>query len=126
MNLRLIALATTIALGLFNYSSSGSGNPNSVSAFSRDRLNGEFRPPVSGETKAQVKAQYGDPDQVSHEGKHEERWVYVFGKDRLLGDKGLLALEPGHFVRVRVLRIDFDRDGRVTSWRTALVTTTRL
>jgi hypothetical protein len=48
-------------------------------------------------------------------------WVYVFGKDKILGNNKLFIPNYGLFVRVRVLKINFDRDGRVTSWKTALV-----
>jgi hypothetical protein len=119
----LIALAATVSiLGVSGYSSSGSDNPFGVSTSQARRL--DFRLPTKGETKAEVKAQYSDPDQVSQDAEHGESWVYVFGKDRL--NNRLLIPGSALFVRVRVLRINFDREGRVTSWRTALVTTTPL
>ena len=121
----LIALAATVAiLGVSGYSSSDSDNPFGVFTSHARRLDNKFRLPTKGETKAEVKAQYSDPDQVSQDAQHGESWVYVFGKDRL--NNRLLIPGSGLFVRVRVLRINFDREGRVTSWRTALVTTTPL
>jgi hypothetical protein len=116
----LIALAATVAvLGVSGYSSSGSDNALGVSTSRSGRLDNKFRLPVRGETKAQVKAQYSDPDQVSQDAEHGESWIYVFGKDRL--NSKLFIPGSGLFVRVSVLRINFDREGRVVSWRTALV-----
>ena len=122
MNNIVIALAATIAaLSVSVYNSSGSNNSDGVSTSSSDRSDNKFRPPVRGETKAEVKAQYSDPDQVSHDGENGESWVYVFGKDKILGNDKLFIPGYGLFVRVRVLRIQFDRDGRVTGWKTAII-----
>ena len=122
MNNIVIALAATIAaLSVSVYNSSGSNNPDGVSNSSSERLDNKFRPPVRGETKAEVKAQYSDPDQVSPDGQNGESWVYVFGKDKILGNDKLFIPGYGLFVRVRVLRIQFDRDGRVTGWKTAII-----
>ena len=78
---------------------------------------------MRGETMAQVRAQFRDPDQVTHDAEHGESWVYVFGKDRFLGNKPFVSEQ---LIRVRVLRINFDREGRVTDWKAALVTTAAL
>lgn len=122
MNNIVIALAATVAvLSVAAYNSSGSNDPDSVSTSSADRLNNQFRPPVRGETKAEVKAQYSDPDQVSHDSENGESWLYVFGKDKILGNDKLFIPGYGLFASVRVLRIHFDRDGRVASWKTAIV-----
>ena len=122
MNSIVIALAATIAaLSVSVYNSSGSNNPDGVSNSSSERLDNKFRPPVRGETKAEVKAQYSDPDQVSPDGQNGESWVYVFGKDKILGNDKLFIPGYGLFVRVRVLRIQFYRDGRVAGWKTAII-----
>jgi hypothetical protein len=122
MNNIVIALASTVAvLSVAAYNSSGSNDPDSVSTSSADRLNNQFRPPVRGETKAEVKARYSDPDQVSHDSENGESWLYVFGKDKILGNDKLFIPGYGLFASVRVLRIHFDRDGRVASWKTAIV-----
>lgn len=124
MNNILIALASTVAvLSVSGYCSSGSSSPAGVSTWAPSHSANKFRLPVRGETKAQVKAQYSDPDQVSHDDENGESWVYVFGKDRLLGNKPFVSEQ---LIRVRVLRINFDREGRVTDWKAALVTTAAL
>ena len=122
MNNILIALASTVAVpSVSGYCSSGSSSPAGVSTWAPSHSANKFRLPVRGETKAQVKAQYSDPDQVSHDDENGESWVYVFGKDKILGNDKLFIPGYGLFIRVRVLRINFDREGRVTSWKTALV-----
>jgi hypothetical protein len=122
MNNIVIALTATVAvLSVGGYNSSDSNYPDSVSTSSADRLDNKFRPPVRGETKAEVEAQYSDPDQVSRDGENGESWVYVFGKDKILGNDKLFIPGYGLFARVRVLTIHFDRDGRVTGWKTAII-----
>ena len=119
MNKILIALAATIAvLGLCCQELSGSDNLGSTSSFgSPDHKLG---PLMKGETKAQVRAQFRDPDQVTNDAEQGESWIYVFGKDRFLKNKPFVSEQ---LIRVRVLRINFDREGRVTDWKAALVTT---
>lgn len=122
MNKILIALAAgVVVLGVSYAQSSGSDNPDSTSGY------GSFAnksvPLMRGETKAQVRARFRDPDQVTHDAEHGESWVYVFGKDRFLGNKPFASEQ---LIRVRVLRINFDREGRVTDWKGALVTTAAL
>ena len=121
MNKILIALAAVVVLGMSGEQSSGSDNPDSTSGY------GSFAnksvPLMRGETKAQVRAKFRDPDQVTHDAEHGESWVYVFGKDRFLGNKPFVSEQ---LIRVRVLRINFDREGRVTDWKAALVTTAAL
>jgi outer membrane protein assembly factor BamE (lipoprotein component of BamABCDE complex) len=122
MNKILIALAATVAvLGVSCEESSGSDNPGSTSSFgSPDH---KFGPLMRGETKAQVRARFRDPDQVTQDAEHGESWVYVFGKDRFLRNKPFVSEQ---LIRVRVLRINFDREGRVIDWKAALVTTAAL
>jgi hypothetical protein len=116
------ALVTVSGLTLSaGYSSSGSRNHDSVSASSTGHSNREFRPPVKGETRAQVKAQYDDPDQVLKNSEGAVIWVYVFGKDKILGNEKLFTPSYGLVARVRVLSIHFDQAGRVTSWKTAYI-----
>ena len=75
-------------------------NPNGVSISTSGDSNSEFRPPVKGETQAQVKEQYGDSDQVLNSGEGGEIWIDVFGKDKLLGNEGLFIPNYGLFARV--------------------------
>jgi hypothetical protein len=121
MNKILITLAAgVIVLGVSCEQSSGSDNPKSTSGYGSGNRS---EPPMRGETKAQVRAQFRDPDQVTYDAEHGESWVYVFGKDKLLGNKPFVS---GQLIRARVLRINFDREGRVTDWKAALVTTAAL
>jgi len=101
--------------------SSGSDNPDSTSGYGS--FGNKSKPLMRGETKVQVRARFRDPDQVTHDAEHGESWVYVFGKDRFLGNKPFVSEQ---LIRVRVLRINFDREGRVTDWKAALVTTAAL
>jgi len=122
MNKILIALAAgVVVLGVSGEQSIGSDNPDSTPG------NGSFgnksEPLMRGETKAQVRAQFRDPDQVTPDAEHGESWVYLFGKDRLLGNKPFVSEQ---LIRVRVLRINFDREGRVADWKAALITTAAL
>ena len=122
MNKTLIALAAgVVVLGVSGEQSSGSDNPDSTSGYGS--FGNKSKPLMRGETKAQVRAQFRDPDQVTHDAEHGESWVYVFGKDRFLGNKPFVSEQ---LIRVRVLRINFDREGRVTDWKAALVTTAAL
>ena len=122
MNKILIALvAGVVSLGLSYAQSSGSDDPDSASGYgSFGNKSGPLR---RGETRAQVRALFRDPDQVTHDAERGESWVYVFGKDRFQGNKPFVSEQ---LIRVRVLRINFDREGRVTDWKAALVTTAAL
>lgn len=122
MNKILIALAATVAvLGVSREKSSGSDKPGSTPSLGS--LDHQFGLLMRGETKAQVRAQFRDPDQVTHDAEQGESWVYVFGKDKFLGNN---PFDSAQFIRVRVLRINFDREGRVANWKAALVTTAAL
>ena len=122
MNKTLIALAAgVVVLGVSGEQSSGSDNPASTSGYGS--FGNKSKPLMRGETMAQVRAQFRDPDQITHDAEQGESWVYVFGKDRLLGNKPFVSEQ---LIRVRVLRINFDREGRVTDWKAALVTTAAL
>ena len=122
MNKILIALAAgVVVLGVSGEQSSGSDNPDSTSGYGS--FGNKSKPLMRGETKVQVRARFRDPDQVTHDAEHGESWVYVFGKDRLLGNKPFVSEQ---LIRVRVLRVNFDREGRVTDWKAALVTTAAL
>jgi len=122
-----ILLTTTALFTVFGLtlpassSSSGSRNPDSVSAFSSCDSNRGFRPPVKGETQAQVRARYDDPDQVLKNSEGGDIWLYVFGKDEILGNEKLFMPSYRLFARVRALSIHFDQAGRVTSWKTAYI-----
>ena len=122
MNKILIALAGgVVVLGVSGEQSSGSDNPDSTSGYGS--FGNKSEPLMRGETRAQVRTQFRDPDQVTHDAEHGESWVYVFGKDRFLGNKPFVSEQ---LIRVRVLRINFDREGRVTDCKAALVTTAAL
>jgi hypothetical protein len=115
----LVAISgLTVSAG---YKSSCSSSSDSVSAFSSGDSTPEFRPPVKGETQAQVKAQYDNPDQVLKNREGGDFWVYVFGKDKILGNEKLFIPSYSLFTRVRVLSIHFDQAGRVTTWKTAYI-----
>jgi hypothetical protein len=93
-------------------SSSGSSNPSSTAAQSTDESTDEFRPPIKGETKEQVLAQYDDPDQVFGTSEGGETWIYVFGKAKLF------IPFYGAFAHLQYLTIYFDERGRVSNWET--------
>ena len=122
--MKRILLTTTALCAVYGLTLSAgysSSNPDRVSISTSGDSNSEFRPPVKGETQAQVKAQFDDPDQVLNSGEGGEIWIYVFGKDKLLGNEKLFIPSYGLLVRVRVLSIRFDPAGRVTSWKTAFI-----
>ena len=122
MNKILIALAAmVVVLGVSREKLSGSDNPESTSGYGS--FGNKSKPLMRGETKDQVRAQFRDPDQVTHDAEQGESWIYVFGKDRFLKNKPFVSEQ---LIRVRVLRINFDREGRVTDWKAALVTTAAL
>jgi hypothetical protein len=60
------------------YSRTGNGSSASTASFGAS--NDEFVPPFRGETRAQVIAQYDEPDQVFQSSETGETWVYFFGK----------------------------------------------
>ena len=91
-------------------SSTSSTNASSASATSTTHSNDDFRPPSKGETKAQVKAQFDDPQQVMQTSEGGESWVYVLGKGKLF------IPFYGPFAEVRVLTVHFAKNGRVSSW----------
>jgi hypothetical protein len=68
--------------------------------------------PVQGESMAECKKQYDDPQQVMNNSDGTQTWVYVFGRGKLLIPYGAF------FAKLTVLRIDFDTTGRVTKWST--------
>lgn len=67
-------------------------------------------PPSRGETRAEVIAQYDDPDQVFQSSEAGETWICVFGKA-----KQFIPFY-GPFAEPRVLTIHFDQNGRVSGW----------
>jgi hypothetical protein len=93
-------------------SSNGSSNPSSTAAQSTDESTDDFRPPLMGETKEQVLAQYDDPDQVFGTSEGGETWIYVFGKAKLF------IPFYGPFAHLQYLTIYFDERGRVSNWQT--------
>ena len=122
MNKVVIGLAAGVfVLGLSCEYSSGSDNTDSTTG--HGSFGNKSGPLRRGETKAQVRARLRDPDQITQDAENGESWVYVFGKDRFLGNKPFVSEQ---LIRIRVLRINFDREGRVTDWRAALVTTAAL
>jgi hypothetical protein len=90
-------------------SSDGPSNGSSAAAASSRASDDGFQPPVRGETRDQVIAQYDEPDQVfqSSEG---ETWVYFLGKA-----KQFIPFY-GPFAERRMLTIHFDQYGRVIGW----------
>jgi len=90
-------------------SSAGPSNGNSVSAAPARASDDEFVPPFRGETRAQVIAQYDEPDQV-FQSPTGETWVYFFGKA-----KQFIPFY-GPFAERRILTIHFNQYGRVIGW----------
>jgi len=91
-------------------SSAGPSNSGSASAASIRESDDEFVPPFRGETRAQVIAQYDEPDQVFQSSQIGETWVYFFGKA-----KQFIPFY-GPFAERRILTIHFDQYGRVIGW----------
>lgn len=90
-------------------SSAGPSNGNNASAASIRASDDEFVPPFRGETRAQVIAQYDEPDQV-FQSQTGETWVYFFGKA-----KQFIPFY-GPFAERRILAIHFNQYGRVVGW----------
>jgi hypothetical protein len=90
-------------------SSAGASNGNSASAASIRASDDGFVPPFRGETRAQVIAQYEEPDQV-FQSPSGETWVYFFGKA-----KQFIPFY-GPFAERRMLTIHFNPYGRVIGW----------
>src|SRR5271157_1134963 len=93
-------------------SSDGPSNASSASAASIRASDNEFVPPFRGETRAQVIAQYDEPDQVFQSSETGETWVYFFGKA-----KQFIPFY-GPFAERRMLAIHFNEYGRVIGWET--------
>jgi hypothetical protein len=92
-------------------SSAGPANGSGASTASLGGSNDEFVPPFRGETRAQVMAQYDEPDQVFQSSETEETWVYFFGKA-----KQFIPFY-GPFAERRILIIHFNQYGRVIGWK---------
>jgi hypothetical protein len=71
-----------------------------------------FEPPHVGETEAQVRAIYHDPDSISFDSSGQEVWTYVLGKGQMF------IPIYGAFAKYRSLIVIFNRRGRVTQWST--------
>jgi hypothetical protein len=69
--------------------------------------------PVAGESQAECKKQYDDPDRVEQNSDGTQTWVYVFGKGKLFIPMGAF------FSKLTMLRIDFDPAGKVVKWSTS-------
>jgi hypothetical protein len=69
--------------------------------------------PFVGESQAECKKQYDDPDRVEQNSDGTQTWVYVFGKGKLFIPMGAF------FSKLTMLRIDFDPAGRVAKWSTS-------
>ncbi len=91
-------------------SSTGPSNGGSASATSVRESDDGFVPPVRGETRDQVIAQYDEPDQAFQSSQTVETWVYVLGKA-----KQFIPFY-GPFAERRILIIHFDQSGRVIGW----------
>ena len=90
--------------------SAGPSNGSSASAASVRVSDDEFVPHFRGETRAQLIAQYDEPDQV-FQSPRGETWVYFFGKA-----KQFIPFY-GPFAERRILTIHFNQYGRVIGWR---------
>ena len=89
--------------------STGSSDGKTASAASVRASDDQFVPPFRGQTRAQVIAQYDEPDQV-FQSQFGEIWVYFFGKA-----KQFIPFY-GPFAERRILTIHFDPYGRVIGW----------
>jgi hypothetical protein len=74
---------------------------------------GEFKPPVKGETMAQVKAKFDDPMRVESNSDGTQTWVYILGKGKLF------IPYYGAFAKTTILVINFDPAGNVATWKTS-------
>jgi hypothetical protein len=71
-----------------------------------------FEPPRVGETKAEVRAIYHEPDGISFDSSGQEVWTYVLGKGQMF------IPIYGAFAKYRSLIVIFNRRGRVSQWST--------
>jgi hypothetical protein len=92
--------------------SAGPPNASSAPTASSGASDDEFVPPFRGETRAQVIAQYDEPDRVFQSSETGETWVYFFGKA-----KQFIPFY-GPFAERRMLAIHFNQYGRVIGWET--------
>jgi outer membrane protein assembly factor BamE (lipoprotein component of BamABCDE complex) len=104
-------LFAVASLALVSGCSSGgpSDGKSGASVASSQGSDDEFQPPFRGETRDQVIARYGDPDQV-FQSQNGETWVYFFGKA-----KQFIPFY-GPFAERRILTIHFDPYGGVIGW----------
>ena len=107
---RSILVAVTGLALVSGCSSAGPSSGASASAPSGDASDNGFVPPVRGETRCQVLAQYDHPDQA-FESQDGETWIYFLGK----GKQFIPFYGP--WAERRVLVIHFDQSGRVTAWQ---------
>jgi hypothetical protein len=91
-------------------SSVGPTNGSSASPAAIRASDDEFVPPLRGETRAQVIAQYDEPDRVFQSSPTVETWVYFFGRA-----KQFIPFY-GPFAERRILVIHFNQYGRVIGW----------
>ena len=92
--------------------SAGPPNASSAPTASSGASDDEFVPPFRGETRAQVIAQYDEPDRGFQSSETGETWVYFFGKA-----KQFIPFY-GPFAERRMLAIHFNQYGRVIGWET--------
>jgi outer membrane protein assembly factor BamE (lipoprotein component of BamABCDE complex) len=110
MQITMTALIAVSGLALVSgCSSTSSSSASSASTTSITHSDDDFRPPSKGEKKAQVKAQFDDPQQMMQTSEGGESWVYVLGQGKLF------IPFYGPFAEVRVLTVHFDKNGRVSS-----------
>jgi hypothetical protein len=88
---------------------SSTGPSNGANASPARAQRSDDVPPFRGETRDQVIAQYGDPDQVFQSSQTVETWVYFLGKA-----KQFIPFY-GPFAEQRLLVIHFDQSG-VVNW----------
>lgn len=108
-SLTTLFIVTTVSLFLGACSSSETQPKAGSAAASSD----EFKPPIKGETIAQVKAQFDDPMRVESNSDGTQSWVYLLGKGKLF------IPYYGLFAKTTVLVINFDSAGTVMSWKTS-------
>jgi hypothetical protein len=68
--------------------------------------------PVQGESMAECKKKYDEPQQVMNNSDGTQTWVYVFGRSKLF------IPYDAFFAKLTVLKIDFDTTGKVARWST--------
>jgi len=89
--------------------STGASNGSNAYAAPVQRSDDGFVPPFRGESRDQVIAKYGDPDQVFQSSETVETWVFFLGKA-----KQFIPFY-GPWAERRVLVIHFGQSG-VVSW----------